>query len=376
LDVCSAPGSKATQMGIWLCGQGDFGNGVLVANDPDEQRAATLRANLIRAGLLNTWVSRVDGRTLGELAPEQFDAVLVDAPCSGEGTSRKNPLALLRAYAEDDHGGQRIASDKALLDKQLEMLRSAWRALRPGGCLIYSTCTLNRWENEVQIQRFLDAEGEKGTGEPPQAFGQQYDRYCARGMDVSALLDWPPEIARNMGLAGDCGSLRFWPQSFDVEGFFVACLVKVPLGTSVASSQLPARGESRSVPKHLRPLPPNEASNLKNLTEQRVGFWPGSVRANSEDLGCLYEDPCGKVWLLPDLGVGLETLVAHSSEPGLLVAHASRCSSALDQVRFELSDELFLLAGDRAQCPVVKTWTLEDWEKLFLRAVKDTSKGR
>jgi len=98
-----------------------------------------------------------------------------------------------------------------------------------------------------------------------------------------------------------------------------------------------------------------------------MGFWPGTARASSEELGWFYEDAGGKVWLLPDLGAGLEPLVAHSPRPGLLVAHIRRRGGALDQVRFELSDELFLLAGDHDQCPAVQTWTAEEWEKLFLR---------
>ncbi|CAE8715839.1 unnamed protein product, partial [Polarella glacialis] len=151
LDLCAAPGSKTTQLGDWLQTIG----GLLVANEPDAARHRVLRSNLLRAGIVDCIRTRLDGRRLGDLAPEAFDAVLVDAPCSGEGNIRKASDAL-DAWADPDQGQRRR---RAWSELQWELLQSGWRALRPGGVLVYSTCALNFEEDEAQVLRLLELGG-------------------------------------------------------------------------------------------------------------------------------------------------------------------------------------------------------------------------
>lgn len=90
IDLCAAPGSKATQLAAWL--RGDPG-AVLVANEPNGKRRRALRANLLRCGASGAVVTGVGGQEIGGLAPKAFDAVLVDAPCSSEGAVRSRGRA-------------------------------------------------------------------------------------------------------------------------------------------------------------------------------------------------------------------------------------------------------------------------------------------
>eukprot|EP00931_Biecheleriopsis_adriatica_P039515 TRINITY_DN22596_c0_g1_i4.p1 TRINITY_DN22596_c0_g1~~TRINITY_DN22596_c0_g1_i4.p1 ORF type:complete len:418 (+),score=86.44 TRINITY_DN22596_c0_g1_i4:89-1255(+) len=202
LDMCAAPGSKTTQLASWLKDE-DESQGFIVANEPDRKRAAILHESLLRTGSVNAVVSYADGRGLGKLVSEQFDAVLLDVPCTCEGNARKSPFALLNVFHAHAHG------DPAIVETQLELLKSGWQALRPGGCLVYSTCTLNRWENEMNCKRFLDTEKE-----------------CIQSLNVAELIG-----LRGMA-SSEQGFFRLWPQSFNSEGFFVACFQKLPRSTA------------------------------------------------------------------------------------------------------------------------------------------------
>jgi len=134
LDLCAAPGGKATQIAQRLAGQG-----LLVANDPVHERCDALAQNVERLGIINACVTQLSPERVASAYPGYFDAILVDAPCSGEGMFRREPAALAQW-----HPGYPAACAK----RQLEILESALISLRPGGRLVYSTCTLNPLENE------------------------------------------------------------------------------------------------------------------------------------------------------------------------------------------------------------------------------------
>ena len=141
LDLCAAPGGKSTQLA------GRMGNrGVLVANDPDLSRARILAGNLERMGAANALVVSMMPDRLAEQWPDTFDAILVDAPCSGEGMFRRDPAA---------RGEWSPAAPEGCARRQAGILEAAGRMLRPGGRLVYATCTLNRVENEANVEAFL-----------------------------------------------------------------------------------------------------------------------------------------------------------------------------------------------------------------------------
>ena len=141
LDLCAAPGGKATQIGCAM-----HGEGLLVCNEPVFRRAQILSGNIERMGIPNTVVTCALPEKLAEQWPEGFDAVLVDAPCSGEGMFRRDP-ATRTEWSEEKARG--------CAARQREILTSAAKLVRPGGRLVYSTCTYHPDENEKNAEWFL-----------------------------------------------------------------------------------------------------------------------------------------------------------------------------------------------------------------------------
>ena len=143
LDLCAAPGGKSTQAGCAMKGEG-----LLVCNEPVPKRAQILSRNIERMGLPNSVVTCAWPQRLAEHWPEGFDAVLVDAPCSGEGMFRRDPLTRNEWTKEKAEGCS---------ERQREILAAAAKLVRPGGRLVYSTCTYNPEENEKNAVWFVSA---------------------------------------------------------------------------------------------------------------------------------------------------------------------------------------------------------------------------
>ena len=141
LDLCAAPGGKATALGARLRGEG-----LLVANDINTARARALLRNLELFGLSNIFVTNEPPHVLAEQYPAYFDKIMVDAPCSGEGMFRKNP-AVVEAWQEK--------GPEYFSRLQKEIILHGADMLRPGGMMFYSTCTFSPLENEAVITHLL-----------------------------------------------------------------------------------------------------------------------------------------------------------------------------------------------------------------------------
>lgn len=189
LDLAAAPGSKTTQIATLM-----NNHGLLVANEFSSSRIKALHANLQRLGVSNTLISHFDGSVHGDYLENQFDAILLDAPCSGEGTVRKDSDAFKNWSLE--HLEQVTALQKSLI-------KSAFMALKPGGELVYSTCALNSLENQGVCQWLLDEF--KGNATP---------------VSLTNLFE-----AANKSATPE-GYLHIWPQIYNSEGFFVAKFTK------------------------------------------------------------------------------------------------------------------------------------------------------
>lgn len=189
LDVAAAPGSKTTQIAALMGNQGG-----IVANEYSASRVKVLHANISRCGVKNTALTHFDGRVFGAALPESFDAILLDAPCSGEGVVRKDPDAM------SNWSPQSVAEIAAT---QRELIDSAFHALAPGGVMVYSTCTLNAQENQQVVRWLLDTYGDAVSIEP---LGELFP-------------------GANKALTAE-GFLHVFPQIYDSEGFFVARLRK------------------------------------------------------------------------------------------------------------------------------------------------------
>lgn len=172
LDLCAAPGGKSTQLATYL---GD--SGLLVSNEINTQRSRILSQNIERMGIKNAIVTNEDSFVLASHFPGFFNAIQVDAPCSGEGMFRKLPEAIEQWSMEN------VAICAA---RQKEILDNAAVMLKPGGVIVYSTCTFSKEENEDVIEYFLE----------------RHPDFTLEEME------------------------RFWPHKVDGEGHFVAKLVR------------------------------------------------------------------------------------------------------------------------------------------------------
>ncbi|MGI6239615.1 MAG: RsmB/NOP family class I SAM-dependent RNA methyltransferase [Christensenellales bacterium] len=146
LDLCAAPGGKATQIAADLAGEG-----VLIANEIDKTRARALYQNIERMGVINAAVVNERPDRLAARWAGYFDAVLVDAPCSGEGMFRREP---------DARAAWQPGAPAGCARRQAAILADAATLVAPGGRLVYATCTFNELENEGAARAFLAAHPE------------------------------------------------------------------------------------------------------------------------------------------------------------------------------------------------------------------------
>ncbi len=145
LDLCAAPGGKSTLISQHLGEQG-----LLISNEVVRQRLFILSENIQKWGNGNTVVTHNSAEDFGERTPNLFDCILVDAPCSGEGMFRKDP---------DSRAEWSLKNVKMCAERQRSILMNVWEALKPGGILIYSTCTFNREEDEDNAQWIAECLG-------------------------------------------------------------------------------------------------------------------------------------------------------------------------------------------------------------------------
>ena len=183
-DLCAAPGGKTTQIAGRMAGEG-----FLLCNEINPKRARILSSNMERMGVANALVTNEHPQNLAEKYEGFFDRVLIDAPCSGEGMFRKEEAAVTDWSQE---------TVEMCARRQAEILHSGAKLVRPGGRLIYSTCTFAPEENELAIESFL----------------QDHPEFTPETVDAPWFV------------AGPNGSFRMWPHKLLGEGHFAAVLRK------------------------------------------------------------------------------------------------------------------------------------------------------
>jgi 16S rRNA (cytosine967-C5)-methyltransferase len=186
LDLCAAPGSKTTQ----IAGRRPPNVNLIVAGDLHWSRVNILRENCQKQGVGFVSVVQYDAENGLPFADESFDVVLLDAPCSGTGTIRHNPE--IRYFLEEN-------DFRELSHKQLRILRSASKVVKRGGRIVYSTCSLEKEENEAVIDEFLQAE--------------------------NGFRQIAPNVPEKF-LTAD-GFARTFPPRDEMDGFFIAVFEKI-----------------------------------------------------------------------------------------------------------------------------------------------------
>jgi 16S rRNA (cytosine1407-C5)-methyltransferase len=243
LDMAAAPGGKTTHLIDRL---GD--RGLVVANDSSTSRIAPLRVNLQDWGGANVAITNYLGELWGGWYPETFDWVLLDAPCSGE-SLRTAERRQARSISDRERD--------SLQAQQVRLLISGFQALKPGGELVYATCTLHPDEDEAVLDALLERY-------PGAATIQSSDLVEAPALAAAGERHFHPDVRR---------AVRLWPHLYDTAGFFAARVLKeAPIHQE--GTARPGRPLSQ---RNLRPLHAAEHSALVDQLMQTYGFDLDSV---------------------------------------------------------------------------------------------------
>lgn len=301
LDICAAPGGKSTELGARLGGAG-----LLFSNDISNSRAKALLKNLEMAGIPNICVSSEAPEKLSEFLPEFFDCILVDAPCSGEGMFRREP-DMIKSYRErgpEDY----VPIQRAIMEEAVKMLR-------PGGYLLYSTCTFDREENEGTIRYILDRHPDMSLCSLPHRHG----------------------FAEGIGMP-EC--VRLFPHRIEGEGHFVALLQRA------GSGERPRRKDRTAQSGTSLKLPDEAMAFLSCLNLRRGGTdgLPGQVEEKNGKLYCLPPDfqdmkGAGKGIRFLRTGLLLGELKRGRFEPSQALAMALRKEEYPFTADFQAEDE-------------------------------------
>lgn len=277
LDLCAAPGGKSTQLATYL---GD--SGLLVSNEINTQRSRILSQNIERMGIKNAIVTNEDSFVLASHFPGFFNAIQVDAPCSGEGMFRKLPEAIEQWSMEN------VA---ICAERQKEILDNAAVMLKPGGVIVYSTCTFSKEENEDVIEYFLE----------------RHPDFTLEEME------------------------RFWPHKVDGEGHFVAKLVRRGCVDTDLKADRKTKKNKNSKNRKNETKPALTKENMKLLSE----FLDETI---SEDMAAWIKNSRlvmfgEQLYRLPDMEVDIK---------GLKVQRAGLHIGEFKKQRFEPSHSLAL----------------------------------
>lgn len=265
LDLCAAPGGKSTELGAKLKGEG-----LLVSNDISNSRAKALLKNLELFGIPNICVTSETPEKLASVFGPYFDKILVDAPCSGEGMFRKDP-DLIKSWQE--RGPEYYAPI------QRQILASAVSMLKPGGMLLYSTCTFAKVEDEDTISWLLETEPD---------------------MELVPVQPWE----------GVCGGfdnmpvIRLFPHKIEGEGHFLALLRKKDKAPQVQEKHAPAASPDSAACGKAGKTPAASASGKvsaevrKLETESDFSQWEDMVSFSFDRSRMMVRD--GMVYYLPE----------------------------------------------------------------------------
>lgn len=329
LDLCAAPGGKSTQIAARL-----QGSGLLVCNDNNRERVKALVWNLERCGVSNAVVTWEEPARLAGVFPSFFDKILIDAPCSGEGMFRRDERAV---KSWEEYNSTVCASI------QKEILTYAAQMLKPGGKMLYSTCTFAPEENEAVLAAFLKKHPGFSLEELPLGHGWDTGR-----------IDWLP--GKNDKREDIKKARRLWPHKTRGEGHFLALLKKQDASADNAAALTPKylAANDREADNEFRPLLDFVSENLRFSLKGpfiKQGQYVYKCPAGLPALGSLQ---------VPRPGWFLGTLAHNRFEPSQALAMALRIDDVKNCISFPSgdSDVSRYLRGETLMHEGEKGWTL------------------
>jgi len=265
LDMAASPGGKTIHLADRINDRG-----LIIANDSSRSRITALQIVLEKWGVINQAVTSMHGELFGELFPEVFDLVLLDAPCSMEGlrTTSSHPMRFI-----SDKERKRLAK------RQQKLLESALYTARVGGQIVYSTCTLSPEEDEAVLADLLE--------KFPNIFQidnmQQRLPVSAAGLISNGQIHYPDEVSH---------SIRLWPHVCHTAGFFAARLTK---RKPIHSQNVPKYHHSKKIGFSI--MPEGDVNLICQLFMDEYGFHLKHLFEQQDISLWKYED---ELWLLPN----------------------------------------------------------------------------
>lgn len=330
LDLCAAPGGKSTQLAGQLHQQG-----LLVANEIMPKRAKILSENLERWGAKNVVVTNHAPEQLTQFFPKFFDKIVVDAPCSGEGMFRKDEEAIAQ---------WQIDTPLTCAKRQKTILNEAVKMLKPGGELIYSTCTFAPEENEAIISWLVEHHGL--TIEPIELSSQSVS---------SGRNEWG-------SVPGLEQTIRLWPHLNEGEGHFVA---KLRLAKNTDQKMLPeATSPCKAKKKNKK-----SGTNSK-LTKEQEQLWQAFYRQFPISLTGQLTTFGDHLWLVPQelptlqelkvlrAGIHLGEFKKKRFEPSFALAMALEQPKHYPNCQLSLADWEKYVRGQTIECPGNQGWVV------------------
>lgn len=323
LDLCAAPGGKATELGAKLRGEG-----LLAANDISASRARALLKNVEVFGIPNSFLINEVPSRIADRFEEFFDKILVDAPCSGEGMFRKDPDVAKVWNEEKPYACAKI---------QKEIILQAAKMLRPGGMMLYSTCTFSPEENEQVIAHLLR---------------ERQDMHLAEMEGYEGFAQGRPDLADGNPQLEKC--VRIWPHRMAGEGHLLALLKKdgdvQPQGTTPAPSVI-SKAERRILEEFLKDV-------SKKLDMDRIEVRKGQVYYVTG----LLNDCRGMKFLRNGLYLG--ELKKDRFEPGQAFAVALKKEEYASVIDLDWRDERVVryLKGETIQVDDVRVTREKGWQ--------------
>lgn len=326
LDLCAAPGGKSTQIAGRMNGEG-----LLVANEVISGRARILSQNIERMGIKNCVVCNEPPERMAKFFPGYFDRIVVDAPCSGEGMFRKDEMAIEQWSVEHV---------QMCADRQQTILDEAAKMLKPGGVLVYSTCTFAPDENEGAISSFIQEHEDFMIEETI------HDAAFAPGR-----ADWTRNPAPGLEY-----TMRLWPHRIKGEGHYIARLRR--MGTSLIKNKRDKYDVRSRIAKR------EEA--LQGFLSKELGVASGWLEEQHSKVQFFGE----QIYIVPEEmipmqgmkvirpGLHLATEKKNRLEPSHSLALALKAAETDKVMEVSREDAVRYLHGESLPCGLQKGWTL------------------